>query len=138
MTHLHVNRLKILPKMSVTSIQLRMITLYCIEKSGVGRSTRSVRVYNRCRMLRTLPNDAFQTGSGMGKRTADGRSQPRIASGGCSVYLRNVLLRLMERRSVRSPRIASVAWSVDGPWCPSAGRSGVVGEVRQEVVSVQC
>ena len=81
-------------------------------------------MYIRCGMLRTLPNDAFPTGSGTEKRTAEGRSQPRIASGGCLVYLRNVLLRSMERRSVHSPGIASVAWSVDGPWCPSAGRSG--------------
>ena len=116
--------LKILPKMSVMNVQLRMITLYGIEKSGVGRSTRSVGVYIRCKMLRTPPKDAFPTGNGTGKRTAEGRSQPRIASGGCSVYLRNVLLGLMERRRVRPPRIASVAWSVYGPWCPSARRSG--------------
>ena len=51
MTHLRVNRLKILPNINVINVQLRMMTLYGIEKSGVGRSTRSVDVYMRFGML---------------------------------------------------------------------------------------
>ena len=52
MVHFRVNRLNTLPKISVIDVHLGMMTLYGIEKSGVGRSTRSVGVYIRFGMFR--------------------------------------------------------------------------------------
>ena len=118
MIHLRVNRLKMLPKINVINVQLRMMTLYGIEKSGVGRSTRSVGVYIRFGIVRAPSRSVT------GKRTAGGRSQPLMASGGCSVYFKNALLRSMERRSVLLAGIVNVACNVDGPWCPFARRRG--------------
>jgi hypothetical protein len=43
-TNFLVNRLKTLPKMSVIRVQLRMITLYGILKSGVAKSTKRMGV----------------------------------------------------------------------------------------------
>ena len=114
--HLRVNKLKILPKINVINVQLRIITLYGIEKSGVGRSTKSVGVYMRPGML---PAPTVT-----GKRTAGGRSHPRIASGGCSVYFRNVLPSARVSARVWLGGRVSVAWSAEGPWWPLARTSG--------------
>ena len=88
-TNRRVRRLKTLPNMSAISVQLMMITLYGMLKSGVARSTSNAGVY--IRVVRPRPVQvAFCPGdtSGpkeKGTRTAGGRSQPRCASGWCSV-----------------------------------------------------
>jgi len=90
-TNLLVNRLKTLPKMKATREQVKIITLYGILKSGVATSTSKVEVYMGS------PNwYPFNTWESLslkvsGMRTAGGKSQPRCASGGCSVYRRNAL-----------------------------------------------
>lgn len=43
-THLRVSKLKTVPKIPATSVQVKMMTLYGILKSGVARSTSSARV----------------------------------------------------------------------------------------------
>ena len=105
-----------LPKINVINVQLRMMTLYGILKSGVGRSISRVALY----ILAGIPvigrvaPCVLSTDECTGKKTAGGRSHPLIASGGCSVYFRNVRLTSIERRRVLLAGIVSVAWSVDG------------------------
>lgn len=67
-----------LPKKRASNVEVIMMTLYGIEKSGVGRSTRTLAVWMRL----------GRAGSS-GKRTAAQSSKPREASGGCSPYSRN-------------------------------------------------
>jgi len=74
-----------LPKMKATREQVKIITLYGILKSGVATSTSRVEVYMG------LPNWESLLFKTSGMRIAGGRSQPRWASGGCSVYRRNAL-----------------------------------------------
>lgn len=110
MTHLRINRLNTLPKINVINVQLRMMTLYGILKSGVGRSMSNVGVY----ILAEIPiigrvSCVLFTDKCKGKKTAGGRSHPLIASGGCSVYFRKALLTSMERRRVLLAGIVNVA-----------------------------
>ena len=96
-SHLCVNRLNILPKINVIDAQLRMMTLYGIEKSGIGSPV----------VCRDWGEDVE------GKVPA-------------SHSIRRVFGILqegsMERRRVLLSGIAGVACGVDGPWCPFARR----------------
>ena len=101
MTNFLVNRLKPLPKMSAMSVQLMMITLYGMLKSGVAKSTSKVGEYILWSRPSVAPRRAVLFDSVpapspspelRGTRTAGGRSQPRCASGGCSVYRKNGLI----------------------------------------------
>lgn len=96
-TNLLVSKLNTLPNRNATREQLKMMTLYGMLKSGVARSTRSAGVY--IRPLAGLPDVPFLEGS-KGVNIAGGRSHPRCASGGCSVYRRNALVTSMVRWSV--------------------------------------
>jgi len=111
MTHLRIKRLNTLPKINVINVQLRIMTLYGMLKSGVGRSMSNDGVY----ILAAIPiigrcvSCVLFTDKCTGKKTAGGRSHPLIASGGCSVYFRKALLTSMERRRVLLAGIVNVA-----------------------------
>lgn len=65
------------PKKTAITVELMMMTLYGIEKSGVGTSSSNREVYMRGRY-----DPASRRVS-----TPDDISRPRSASGLCSVYL---------------------------------------------------
>src|SRR5882762_8312122 len=68
-TNRRVSRLKILPKVSMIMVQLMMITLYSMLKSGVVRSMSSTELYTQC-VAAPLS----------GTNTAGGSSQPHCGS----------------------------------------------------------
>lgn len=116
-----------LPKNNATTVLDMIITLYGMLKSGVARSTKSVDVYVRGPHEFDCPSPSATLSSSdcsvlgvvvlrseqMGVRTAGGRSQPRCASGGCSVYRMNALRKEMVTESVLCGGTERTASSMD-------------------------
>ena len=91
-THPHrlVNDPCIIPKKTAMTVELMIMTLYGIEKSGVGTSSSSLGVYILVRSDLSTSGDESVSASptrSRSVRTPDEISRPRSASGRCSVYL---------------------------------------------------
>lgn len=110
--------LNIVPNRPATSVQVKIITLYGILKSGVARSTRRVELY----MGPPVGTNAEALCEGStGMNTAGGRSQPLWASGGCSVYRRKAFVTSMLICTVFPGGRRSNTWNVVGRECAIEG-----------------
>jgi hypothetical protein len=90
------------PKKTAITVELMMMTLYGIEKSGVGISRSNFGVYMRDRAdLSTSDTGSVPSLSTRSSRvrTPEGSSRPRSASGRCSVYFSMSLVNGIVRTS---------------------------------------
>lgn len=103
-TNRRTRRLKILPNAKAMTVELRMMTLYGMLKSGVGRLSKSD-------VVRRTPPPLMWIIAGLEldliSRVTYATSNPRFASGGYSVYLKILLSNSHVKLKVCSAGIVS-------------------------------
>lgn len=122
--HPRKSALTTLPKKSATTVLVRIMTLYGIEKSGVGSDTRvdvvcnlntSPRVANNLAGFTFASVGPLDAGAGRRRTTsAPASSRPRCASAGYSVYHRYDDSYSSSNREVDRGGNETIAWSVLG------------------------